>query len=75
MKKNWYEGDPFPKLRGRATEIRNLGFPLEYAFIRFSDTDNEIHKKIKLALKMNNEIERIVKRNRLTIKYSQSEYK
>ena len=53
----------FPKLKGRANEIRHLGEPLERVFAKFMDDTNREHKLVRLGLKFSVLMEHILDRN------------
>ena len=54
----------FPKLKGRAIEMRNLGKPLLECWMKHSDPANMQHKQIGLALKASCAIEDVLTANK-----------
>ena len=40
----------FPKLKGRAAEVKSLAYPLLLTWIEFMDSTSVVHKQIRLLL-------------------------
>lgn len=55
--------ESFPKLKGRAAEVKNLLFPMVHVWTRYMDPANNAHKEILLALQMSVRIEEILSAN------------
>jgi hypothetical protein len=50
----------FPRLKGKAGEIRHFGKALLYAFENLMDHESQLHRQIRLGLQYSTEIEMIV---------------
>jgi hypothetical protein len=50
----------FPRLKGKAGELRHFGRPLLFAFDRLMDAGNQLHRQIRLGLLYSIEIENIL---------------
>ena len=58
------KGDSYPKLRGKAAEIKHLCYALHHVWKKFMNPNLEIHKKIELYLRLNAETEDILSEHR-----------
>lgn len=53
----------YPKLKGKAGELRHIGWPLFDAWSRHMDSDNDVHQSIALALRCSARAEDILDEN------------
>jgi hypothetical protein len=53
----------FPKLKGKAAEIRHLLGPLHHVFSKHMNGGNKVHRHIALALKLSYQMEQILDQN------------
>lgn len=54
----------FPKLRGKAVELKNLGAPLLCVWVEYMNHDSVVHRQIRLVLQSSVRMEEIVAENR-----------
>ena len=54
----------FPKLKGRAVEVKNLGPPLLKAWIDYMDHGSTVHRQVRLLLQCNVRMEEILSDNK-----------
>ena len=57
---NMFNNQDFPRLKGRAAELRHLGEALLHVFDMYMNTGDELHKYVKTTLKMNIKLEEML---------------